>query len=129
MLGFLRSQSINNVDSPVCEKAVAKLLLINDFPSPGTELVTNNTFEVINGHVNCYNVPYTKFFEQRKKNYENQLKAYNPNAKGADKDGFIKLADNKELVEEVSAILDKAINEKNWKEFKDEKSAFFLKEM
>lgn len=39
--------------------------------------VTNNTFEVINGHVNCYNVPYTKFFEQRKKNYENQLKAYN----------------------------------------------------
>lgn len=53
----------------------------------------------------------------------NQLKAYNPNAKGADKDGFIKLADNKELVEEVSAILDKAINEKNWKEFKDEKSA------
>ena len=41
------------------------------------DTVTNNTFEVINGHVNCYNVPYTKFFEQRKKNYENQLKAYN----------------------------------------------------
>ena len=39
--------------------------------------VTNSTFEVINGHVNCYNVPYTKFFELRKKNYENQLKAYN----------------------------------------------------
>lgn len=38
--------------------------------------VTNNTFEVINGHVNCYNVPYTKFIDQRKKNYENQLKAY-----------------------------------------------------
>lgn len=41
------------------------------------DTVTNNTFEVINGHVNCYNVSYTKFFEQRKKNYENQLKAYN----------------------------------------------------
>ena len=39
--------------------------------------VTNNTFEVINGHVNCYNVPYTKFIDQRKKNYEAQLKAYN----------------------------------------------------
>ena len=39
--------------------------------------VTTNTFEVINGHVNCYNVSYTKFFEQRKKNYETQLKAYN----------------------------------------------------
>lgn len=41
------------------------------------DTVTNNTFEVINGHVNCYNVSYTKFFEQRKKNYENQLKTYN----------------------------------------------------
>ncbi|WP_291647885.1 ribosomal protection-like ABC-F family protein [Clostridium sp.] len=41
------------------------------------DAVTNNTFEVINGHVNCYNVPYTKFIDQRKKNYETQLKAYN----------------------------------------------------
>lgn len=41
------------------------------------DAVTNNTFEVINGHVNCYNVPYTKYIEQRKKNYETQLKAYN----------------------------------------------------
>lgn len=41
------------------------------------DAVTNNTFEVINGHVNCYNVPYTKFIDQRKKNYEAQLKAYN----------------------------------------------------
>ncbi len=40
------------------------------------DTVTNNTFEVINGHVNCYNVSYTKFFELRQKNYENQLKAY-----------------------------------------------------
>ncbi|ATD54572.1 ribosomal protection-like ABC-F family protein [Clostridium chauvoei] len=39
--------------------------------------VTNNTFEVINGHINCYNVPYTKFIEQRKKKYEADLKAYN----------------------------------------------------
>ncbi|MDU5111229.1 MAG: ABC-F family ATP-binding cassette domain-containing protein [Clostridium sp.] len=41
------------------------------------DAVTNNTFEVINGHVNCYNVPYTKYIEQRKKKYETQLKAYN----------------------------------------------------
>ncbi|MDZ4957084.1 ATP-binding cassette domain-containing protein, partial [Clostridium perfringens] len=39
--------------------------------------VTNNTFEVINGHINCYNVSYTKFIDQRKKNFEAQLKAYN----------------------------------------------------
>lgn len=39
--------------------------------------VTSHTFEVINGHVNCYSVPYTKFIEQRKKKYETELKAYN----------------------------------------------------
>lgn len=39
--------------------------------------VTNNTFEVINGHINCYNVPYTKFIDLRKKKYEADLKAYN----------------------------------------------------
>ena len=39
--------------------------------------VTNNTFEVIGGKVECYNVPYTKFIDLRKKNYETKLKAYN----------------------------------------------------
>ena len=39
--------------------------------------VTTKTFQVINGHVNCYNASYTKFIELRKKDYENQLKAYN----------------------------------------------------
>lgn len=39
--------------------------------------VTTSTFEVINGAVDCYNVPYTKFIELRKKNYETKLKAYN----------------------------------------------------
>lgn len=39
--------------------------------------VTTNTFEVINGNVDCYNVPYTKFIDLRKKNYEAKLKAYN----------------------------------------------------
>ena len=39
--------------------------------------VTNNTFEVIGGKVECYNVPYTKFIDLRKKNYEAKLKAYN----------------------------------------------------
>lgn len=38
--------------------------------------VTNNTFEVIGGKVECYNVPYTKFIDLRKKNYETKLKAY-----------------------------------------------------
>lgn len=38
--------------------------------------VTTNTFEVINGNVDCYNVPYTKFIDLRKKNYEAKLKAY-----------------------------------------------------
>lgn len=39
--------------------------------------VTNNTFEVINGKIECYNVPYSKFIDLRKKNYEAKLKAYN----------------------------------------------------
>ena len=39
--------------------------------------VTNSTFEVIDGKIDCYNVPYTKFIDLRKKNYEAKLKAYN----------------------------------------------------
>lgn len=41
------------------------------------DAVTTHTFEVINGHVNCYNVPYTKFLDLRAKDLENKLKAYN----------------------------------------------------
>ena len=39
--------------------------------------VTTSTFEVIAGKVECYNVPYSKFIDLRKKNYEAKLKAYN----------------------------------------------------
>lgn len=39
--------------------------------------VTNNTFQVINGHINCYNESYTKALEFMKKDYEIKLKAYN----------------------------------------------------
>lgn len=39
--------------------------------------VTNRTFQVINGHVNMFNAPYTKFLELSKKDYESKLKAYN----------------------------------------------------
>ena len=38
--------------------------------------VTNKTFEVIGGSVEAYNVPYTKYLEQRKKKYEALQKAY-----------------------------------------------------
>lgn len=41
------------------------------------DAITTHTFEVINGHVNCYNVPYTKFLDLRAKDHEAQLKAYN----------------------------------------------------
>lgn len=41
------------------------------------DAVTNRTFEVINGHINSFNAPYTKFLELRKKDYEAKLKAYN----------------------------------------------------
>ena len=40
------------------------------------DAVTTHTFEVINGHVNCYNAPYTKFLDLRAKDHEAQLKAY-----------------------------------------------------
>ena len=38
--------------------------------------VTTHTFEVINGNVETYNVPYTKYIAQRKKKYEAMQKAY-----------------------------------------------------
>ena len=38
---------------------------------------TNRTFQVINGHVNCYNASYTKFLDLSKKDYEAKLKAFN----------------------------------------------------
>lgn len=41
------------------------------------DAVTNRTFQVINGHVNCYNAPYTKYLELRQKDYDTQLKAFN----------------------------------------------------
>lgn len=41
------------------------------------DAITTNTFELINGHVNCYNGNYSKFIDEKKKNYEVQLKAYN----------------------------------------------------
>ena len=39
--------------------------------------VTTGTFQVINGHVNCYNAHYTKALELMKKDQEAKLKAYN----------------------------------------------------
>ena len=38
---------------------------------------TNRTFQVINGHVNCYNASYTKFLDLSQKDYEAKLKAFN----------------------------------------------------
>jgi ATP-binding cassette, subfamily F, member 3 len=40
------------------------------------DAVTNNTLELINGHINVYNGNYTKFIDLKAKNYEVQLKAY-----------------------------------------------------
>ncbi len=39
--------------------------------------VTTATFQVINGHVNCYSASYTKALELMKKDYDAKLKAYN----------------------------------------------------
>lgn len=39
--------------------------------------ITNKTLEMINGRVNTYNGNYTYFVEERKRNYEAQLKAFN----------------------------------------------------
>ena len=41
------------------------------------DAITNRTFELINGHVDCYNGSYTKFIDLKKINYTIQLKAYN----------------------------------------------------
>jgi ATP-binding cassette subfamily F protein 3 len=39
--------------------------------------VTTSTFQVINGHVNCYHAAYTKALELMKKDHDAKLKAYN----------------------------------------------------
>ncbi|HIG0359540.1 thiamine ABC transporter substrate-binding protein [Clostridium sporogenes] len=39
--------------------------------------ITSQTFELISGHINCYNGNYSKFIDLRKKEYEVKLKAYN----------------------------------------------------
>ncbi|MCB2290214.1 ABC-F family ATP-binding cassette domain-containing protein [Clostridium sp. CS001] len=41
------------------------------------DAITGKTFELLNGHVDCYNGSYTNFIDLKKKNYEVQLKAYN----------------------------------------------------
>ncbi|MBI6873880.1 ribosomal protection-like ABC-F family protein [Clostridium aciditolerans] len=40
------------------------------------DAITNKTFELIHGHVNCYNGNYTSYIDLKQKNYEVQLKAY-----------------------------------------------------
>lgn len=40
------------------------------------DAITDKTFELINGHVNCYNGSYTSYIDLKQKNYEVQLKAY-----------------------------------------------------
>ncbi|MBZ9685166.1 ABC-F family ATP-binding cassette domain-containing protein [Clostridium estertheticum] len=41
------------------------------------DTISNKTFELLNGHVDCYNGNYTNFIDLKKINYEIQLKAYN----------------------------------------------------
>lgn len=41
------------------------------------DTISNKTFELLNGHVDCYNGNYTSFIDLKKINYEIQLKAYN----------------------------------------------------
>lgn len=39
--------------------------------------ITNKTLEMINGHVNSYNGNYSYYVEEKKRNFETQLKAFN----------------------------------------------------
>ncbi|WP_032120745.1 ABC-F family ATP-binding cassette domain-containing protein [Clostridium amazonitimonense] len=41
------------------------------------DAITTHTFELINGHVDCYNASYSKYIDLRKKEFETKLKAYN----------------------------------------------------
>lgn len=40
------------------------------------DAVTNATYELMNGKINCFNASYTKFIELREKDLETKLKAY-----------------------------------------------------
>ena len=50
-----------------------------------------------------------------------QIRAYNPNADKIDKDGFVKLTDD--TINDVAKILDDAISNKKWTEWKDKTSS------
>ena len=86
---------------------------------------TNRTFQVINGHVNCYNASYTKYLELREKDYEAQLKAYNlqqaeikrqeaiiTKLKSFNREKSIKAAESREKVLDKMEILDTPDKEK-----------------
>lgn len=86
---------------------------------------TNRTFQVINGHVNCYNAPYTKYLDLRKKDYEAQLKAYNlqqaeikrqeaviTKLKSFNREKSIKAAESREKVLDKMEMLDTPDKEK-----------------
>lgn len=90
------------------------------------DAVTTRTFQVINGHVNCYNAPYTKSIELRKKDYETQLKAYNlqqaeikrqeaiiEKFRSFNREKSIKRAESREKVLEKMERLDKPDKEKD----------------
>jgi len=53
----------------------------------------------------------------------NQVKAYNPNIKGGDEKGFVKLSKDKELVDEIATLLDDAITNDKWSNWKKTSSA------
>ncbi|WP_288477240.1 ABC-F family ATP-binding cassette domain-containing protein [uncultured Clostridium sp.] len=80
---ILLDEPTNHLDLEAIEwleeflKAYKGTLLVISHDRFFLDTVTNKTFQVINGHVNCYNAPYTKSLELQKKDYEAKLKAYN----------------------------------------------------
>lgn len=48
----------------------------------------------------------------------NQVKAFNPNLKGIDDKGFVKLSKDEKFIEEIATLLDDAISNNNWDTWK-----------
>ncbi|NSB17093.1 ribosomal protection-like ABC-F family protein [Clostridium beijerinckii] len=97
--------------------------------------VTTGTFQVINGHVNCYNAPYTKSLELMKKDYEDKLKAYNlqqteikrqeaiiEKFRSFNREKSIKAAESREKALDKMEIVDAPDKEKNASKIKFEAS-------
>lgn len=80
---LLLDEPTNHLDLEAIEwleeylKAYSNAVIVISHDRYFLDAVTQKTYEMINGHINCYNGNYSHYIDERKKAYEVELKAYN----------------------------------------------------